>query len=156
MNYFSLNQENVSVSYTNRTLVAPKYIPLPYWTCFFVNRSEDGTFPTLDSNKFYSCKLKIRYLLENECSFGATTIACGYWICIAVTIIIILFANFGVFSNILNLIILPKSLKGCSVKRLMMLLAMFDFLASVCAIPASLLLLFILGTNKNPTPLLYM
>lgn len=144
----SLLENITSIDPLAEGVIVPKKIFLPFWTCFFVNSPENGSFPTLDSNSYYWCKLKIKYLVETECTVYNTRLACGYWICVAITAVIVLFANFGMFSNILNLIILPKSLKGCSVKRLMVLLAMFDLIASICAIPASLLLLFILGRDQ--------
>lgn len=136
--YSTENLTEVVSKRSNRTF-------LPFWTCFFVNTPENGAFPVTESGIVYTCKLKIQYVAGNECDLFGTQLPCGYWICAAITAVIVLLANFGVFSNLLNLIILPKSLKGCSVKRLMMLLAFFDLLASICAIPLSLLMLFILG-----------
>lgn len=122
-----------------------QYVVLQFWTCFFIN-SRNSTFPTLlNKNLIFTCKLHVKYVLNTECTIAGAMVPCGFWICIGLTAVIIIFSNFGIFTNILNLLILPKSLKGSSVRRLMMLLAIFDLLASVCAIPTALLMIFILG-----------
>ncbi|CAL8141840.1 unnamed protein product [Orchesella dallaii] len=127
--------------------VPPRNISLPYWTCFFLN-SENGVYPA-ENNTFYTCRIQMRYILDSECRIRDENLHCGYWICVIATVAIALLANFGIFTNILNLLILPKSLQGCSVKRLMVLLAIFDLLVSVCAIPYAILLLLITGRYET-------
>lgn len=136
---------NDSITANSSDLQLPKLVPVTYWTCFFVN-SPNGTFESREKNKFYKCTINFSYALDSECSIGRSLVPCGFWICVAVTAIIVLVASFGIVFNSLNFIILPKSLHGSSVKRLIILLAVFDMLATICAIPVSLLMILILGT----------
>ncbi|CAL8072564.1 unnamed protein product [Orchesella dallaii] len=106
-----------------------KIIPLYYWTCYFLD-SEDGFYPTLDSNTVFKCFAQGKFLTGN----GPDGRYYGHIVCDVITLLIYLVGTFGFVTNVLNVFVLRKSLKGTSsLKTLLIILAVFELIACAFA-----------------------
>ncbi|ODM88979.1 FMRFamide receptor [Orchesella cincta] len=109
---------------------ATKIIPLYYWTCYFLD-SENGFYPTVKANLVFKCFAQGKFLVGH----GPTGHNYyGHMVCDIITVLIFIIGTFGFVTNILNVIVLRRSLKGSSsLKTLLIILAVFELIACVFA-----------------------
>ncbi|CAL8072566.1 unnamed protein product [Orchesella dallaii] len=121
-----------------------KFGYLNYWTCFFLD-SENGIYPTTKQNFAFKCRTQGKFLFGNEVDSQHY----GHAVCIFITVLIVLVGTFGVLSNVINMFVLPRSLKGSSLKELLIVLAAFECLACVSAIIFSAVTMTILEDSSR-------
>lgn len=114
---------------------------LHFWTCFFLD-SENASYSTIFPNHTFMCFPQGKYLAGKET---------GKLLCIIIVVLIYIVGLFGFGTNVLNVIVLRRSLiKGTSVsmKRLLVILAVFEMCACIFSIGFSTVILIILGKKK--------
>ncbi|CAL8072574.1 unnamed protein product [Orchesella dallaii] len=124
-----------------------KFASLNFWTCYFLD-SEDGTYPTMNPHFAFKCRAQGKFLSKNE--------EYGHAICIFITVLIFLVGICGFVTNVLNVFVLRKSLKGSSLKNLLIILAVFEFAACIFAMSFSTVILIILeNVSRNEVTILF-
>lgn len=123
-----------------------RVIPLHFWTCFFLD-SDDGSYASTKPSSYFKCRSQGKFLAGSDESgqyYGSVA-------CIVICVLIYLIGIFGVGSNIVNALVLQKSLKGASesLKRLLITLAVFESFASFLSIFLGTVIIAILGNPKK-------
>lgn len=123
---------------TNKTV-----IPLYFWTCFFLD-SDDGDYESIEPTLHFQCQSQGKFLAGSSPNSQSP----GRAICILICVLIYVIGIFGVGSNIANAFVLRKSLKGASesLKRLLIVLAIFEAFASFLSIFLGTVMVAIIGT----------
>lgn len=118
--------------------ITKKVIPLQFWTCFFLD-SEDGNYQTIKPNLTLNCRSQGKFLTGSDPS--------GHALCIILCVLIYLIGIFGIVSNVFNVVILRKTLKGSAVSLqcLLVMLAVFELFACVFSISIATVVIVILG-----------
>jgi len=120
----------------------PKQVNLGFWTCYFIDIPENTSSleiisPKEGDNTLYKCFFETEYL------FGKHS---GPGVCIALCILVSIIGMYGLVSNIVNIFVLRKITKGSSsLQKLLIILAGFDMIASLCGVLSSVLVQIILG-----------
>lgn len=135
----NINSSNATTVISSSTSI--KSIPLHFWMCYFLDSNDDGIFPTQFPNLQFKCTSQGRYLTGREI---------GRIVSVIILVLIYIVGLFGFVTNVLNVIVLKRSLKGASVsmKRLLIVLAGFELCACLFSIIFSTILIAIQGKNK--------
>lgn len=134
---------------------------LDFWTCLFLDPPSGPsvippvfttTTPANDSFNqnesteyiFYECRAYGKYLsgIEPRSYFKN-----GHYICVSIALITFLVGILGVATNTINILVLRKSHKGSSLKDLLVIMAVVEWVACCSAVVFSYLIVSILGNN---------
>ncbi len=132
---------------------------LDFWTCLFLDppsgpslippqfttittHANDSSFNDTTDYIFYECRAYGKYLSGNE---PRSFFKNGHYLCVSIALITFLVGIFGVATNTLNILVLRKSHKGSSLKDLLVILAVVEWVACCSAVVFSYLIVSILG-----------
>lgn len=126
---------------------------LDFWTCLFLDTPtenyETDNVTTTDipngNQIFYECPAYGKYLLGTD----STKVLHGHLACVLLCIMTVAVGSFGVITNIINLIVLPKAQKESSIKNLLIVLAVIELIVCVAGSCFSYLIISILGNKVN-------